>query len=70
MTNREKILKTNTYDLLCRIQRSLSESGGKISGLCIIEDLEGKARPCPDENSFGKGCELCIADWLSEEASP
>lgn len=68
MTNRNKLQNLNTYDLLCRIQRSLSDSGDKISGLCVIEDITRKSRPCPNDDSFGNGCELCIADWLNKEA--
>lgn len=63
MTNREKLTKTNIYDLLYTIQEALSEDGGKISGLCVIEDIEKKPRSCPE----GSTCGMCIANWLNQE---
>ena len=67
MTNREKLIKTNIYDLLCTIQKALMEDGGKISGLCVIEDIERKPRSCPEEGSM---CGMCIANWLNQDAEP
>lgn len=64
MTNREKLIKTNIYDLLCTIQKALIEDGCEISGLCVIEDIERKPRTCPD----GITCGMCIANWLNQEA--
>ena len=64
MTNREKLTKTNIYDLLCTIQKALMEDGGKISGLCVIEDIERKPRSCPE----GSPCGKCIQAWLNQEA--
>lgn len=66
MTNREKLTKTNIYDLLCRMQRVHSDSN--LSGLCVIENITGCERPCPGEDSFGWECPECIAQWLGEEA--
>ena len=66
MTNREKLTKTNIYDLLCTIQKALLEDDGKISGLCVIEDIERKPRSCPE----GSPCGMCIANWLNTEAEP
>ncbi len=68
MTNREKLIQTNIYDLLCSIQNSLSGSGAELSGLCIIEDITKKGKPCPEEVWFGSRCSECIAKWLDEEA--
>lgn len=72
MTNREKLIKTNIYDLLCSIQDGICcirESDG-ITGLCIIEDITKEPRACPSTGSFGKGCADCIAVWLDEETQP
>lgn len=66
MTNHEKLAKTNIYDLLCTIQKALIEDGCEISGLCVIEDIERKPRPCPE----GSTCGMCIANWLNQEVSP
>lgn len=64
MTNREKLIKTNIYDLLCTIQKALIEDPcGNISGLCVIEDIEKKPRSCPE----GSTCGMCIANWLNQE---
>ena len=71
MTNREKLLKTNIYDLLCTIQKAytiqaLLEDDGKISGVCVIENIEKKPRPCSEDGI----CSMCIANWLNQEADP
>lgn len=68
LTNRDKLIKTSPYDLLCEIQSALSSSDDNISGLCIIEDITKRARQCPEENWFGSRCRECIANWLNEEA--
>lgn len=68
MTNRKKLIQTNIYDLLCSIQNSLS--GAELSGLCIIEDITKKGKPCPEEVWFGSRCSECIAKWLDEEVCP
>ena len=68
MTNREKLTKTNIYDLLCRMQRSAFFADSELSGLCVIENITGCERPCPGEDSFGYVCPECIARWLGEEA--
>lgn len=65
MNNYEKLAKTNLYDLLCAIQTTANS--GNFTGLCVIENITGKGRECPTEDSFGEGCKQCISDWLREE---
>ena len=62
MTNREKILRTNLYDLMMTIQRS--------SMCCPIEVMGDK----PPNADCEKGllrlyqCPECIQEWLNAEA--
>ena len=63
MTNREKILKTNIYDLMMTIHRN----GHKF---CPIE-IVGVAKPKCLPSIYGlaqTNCEKCIQKWLNEEA--
>lgn len=60
MTNREKLIQTNIYDLLCRISSRRFDG----SRLCIFY-LLGERRTCPLIR-----CEKCIESWLNEEARP
>lgn len=57
MTNREKLTKTNIYDLLCRIN-------SQTPCFCIIQALGDENKPdiCDDK------CDKCIESWLNEEA--
>lgn len=60
MTNREKILNTNIYDLLKEmnvfiIQNSCYET-------CVLEALEQKRIACPYDR-----CEECIQNYLNKE---
>ena len=67
MTNREKLIKTGVYDLLCLMQERVCNDDA-ISGLCIVENIEGKPLPCPEGCSLGHGCRECIEKWLDKEA--
>lgn len=60
MTNRDKLIKTSPYDLLCKMQDNWL---GKMSCQCILDCVEGKHIDCTDE-----GCDRCIEQWLNEEA--
>ena len=57
MTNREKLIQTNIYDLLCRIN-------SQMPCFCIIQALGDENKPdiCDDK------CDKCIESWLNEEA--
>lgn len=61
MTNREKLIQTNIYDLLCRIDKGI-----KSQATCVIETLD-KDNACK-RCDLGKQCPECIAKWLNEEA--
>ncbi len=64
MTNREKILKTNIYDLMMTIRHN----GHKF---CPIEII-GAAKPKCLPSIYGlaqTNCEKCIQAWLNEEAT-
>ncbi len=60
MTNRERILKTNEYDLLTNIQKCLLESECR----CILDLLSAKYVHCENES-----CNECIRKWLNREES-
>lgn len=66
MTNREKLIKTNIYDLLCEIQKNTGNR--KLSGLCVLELILGRETVCPTDNNFRLNCQSCIRNWLNEEA--
>ena len=63
MKNRERLLKTNPYDLLLKAHKGLRKHG-----LCVIQFVglssSGVVDRCSDL------CELCIERWLNEEAKP
>lgn len=59
MTNREKLLKTNIYDLLCEINKNLLNVD--FYGACIMQGLDV-------DYKCGHNCGECIAKWLNEEA--
>ena len=62
MTNREKLTKTNIYDMLCDLNKAMA--GFRCD--CIMDALtDGKN----DYSALCCGsCGECIAKWLSEEA--
>ena len=65
MTNREKLTKTNIYDLLYTLNDNMLD----MFAFCVMEILPGKYDECPyqgDKHSCGE----CIARWLGEEARP
>lgn len=60
MTNREKLTKTNIYDLMMMIQKTG----------CPIWIVMGEAPPCWDNCvEDEEKCGDCIAQWLGEEAT-
>lgn len=68
MTNREKLIKTNIYDLLCEMQKNTGKR--ELSGLCVLELIIGKETACRTDNNFRINCRKCIQKWLAEEAQP
>lgn len=65
MTNREKLIKTNIYDLLCTINGNMLD----IFAFCIMETLPGNYDECIfPAYKRGERCNECIAKWLNEEA--
>lgn len=62
MTNRQRLLKTNEYDLLCRIQKCIDKEHIN----CVIDAITGNIRDCPIKE-YQCDCERCIQDWLNEE---
>lgn len=66
MTWRQKLLHTNIYDLLCRMQDNMEKVREQGETPCILNALSGKKefdRHC----GFRGHCPSCIAAWLNEE---
>jgi len=59
MTNRLKLINTNMYDLLLKINDKIKDKDGK----CILDMIEEKTIPCES----GKSCKDCIQDYLNQE---
>lgn len=57
MTNRERLLRTNPYDLLIMLNDSLEE-------ICVL-DIFGYQTL---KNCNGK-CDKCIENWLNQEVN-
>lgn len=64
MTNREKLLKSNIFDVLCDMNKAMT--GFRCD--CVMQALTGGridySSHCCDN------CGECIARWLGEEARP
>lgn len=70
MTNREKLLNTNIYDLLVIMQENIYEG----YSFCAIDLIIGKIHNCPDEMKGKVGaesrlavCKDCIQKYLNME---
>lgn len=61
MKNRERLLKTNEYDLLLRIQRYMDSWGD--GEMCVLEPIMMKNVL----NNCNKCCSKCIQKWLNDE---
>ena len=57
MTNRKRLLQSNEYDMLVKVQKYLSHSYDPT--LCILCALSGKDVECLSD------CEKCIQQWLN-----
>lgn len=65
MTNREKLLHTNIYDLLCRMQENISNVLEEET-ICYLDIVTGDHdEPCRSES-----CRECLQKFLNEEAKP
>lgn len=63
-TNRDALFGLCTYDLLCKINRGLSNID---SGICVLDALE---KHFMLSSYCGKGqCDKCIHEWLDKEAA-
>jgi len=62
MTNREKLLNTNIYDLLVKMNDNM------ITSMCVLDLFVDGFVACPKcETISDFNCNKCIADWLNEE---
>jgi hypothetical protein len=59
MTNREKLLNTNDYDLLCNMNKNLIENDS-----CIMEAFEAYSNYRCEKYLE---CDQCISDWMNED---
>lgn len=60
MTNREKLLNTNIYDLLLSLNKELTQISHYET--CVLEALEKKYIVCEYSN-----CDKCIQNYLNKE---
>ena len=78
MTNRQKLLKTSEYELLCRMNREVVNAQDRILecsespiNICIIDAITGDLTVCPDADrdtiGYKSACDACIAAWLNSE---
>lgn len=65
MTNRQKLIETNIYDVLCTLHDNMLN----MFAFCIMEILPGKYEECPYQGDKHM-CGECIQNWLNEEAKP
>lgn len=63
MTNRQKLIETNIYDLLCTLHDNMLD----MFAFCVMEILPGKYEECPYQGDKHR-CGDCIQNWLNEEA--
>ena len=72
MTNRERLLKTAEYDLLCRMQENIEKffvsSDDNGENICIMDILNAYRIGVRHRVANGD-CKKCIAAWLNEEAT-
>lgn len=72
MKNRDRyILKVNEADMLISMQTNIVT---KCGGYCVIDELTGKVRDCPEDMNGKVGkqsrlavCSKCIQKFLNEE---
>lgn len=60
MTNRLKLLNTNMYDLLIKMNNQIKQ---KDDILCVLNIIESHPVECPAD----KTCEECIQHYLNQE---
>lgn len=59
MTNRLKLINTNMYDLLLKINDKIKQKDRK----CILDMIEDLPMECPSE----KTCQECIQEYLNQK---
>lgn len=66
MTNREKLLQSNEYDLLCRMNENIRNFTSPCNPCIYI--AFGAKRRLQRCGKFNNDCKECIAAWLNEKA--
>lgn len=64
MTNRDKLFKLCTYDLLLKINSGLMKIDG--GDVCAVDALNGHY--AHSEYCYENQCDKCILEYLDEEA--
>ena len=67
MTNRERLLKTNMYDLLMNMNKNLGPTVPGYGGRCIMDALIGDDQKVADRCLGTNRCDECIQAYLNEE---
>lgn len=60
MNNRQKLINTNMYDLLLKINNKIQTK----NGMCILDMIEDKAVSCKKNMD----CVNCIQEYLNRES--
>lgn len=68
MTNREKMLQTAEYDLLCAANENLLQALYRDERACVMTAL-GEPNRNYRCKKYHPNCPDCIADWLNEEVN-
>lgn len=61
MTNREKLLNTNIYDLLVKINDNM------IASMCVLDLFVDGFVACPKCETNDFNCNECIQNYLNKE---
>lgn len=67
MKNREKLLKTNMYDILFQMNKNLNAAHPVYGDKCIMDALIGDEQKVADRCLGDNSCDRCIQSWLNEE---
>lgn len=65
MTNRQRLLKKNPYDVLLQMNTNINTHS--TDGSCIMDALIGDDQEVSDRCLGINGCDKCIQNWLNEE---
>lgn len=63
--NREKLMEQSLYDLLCSMNKTMTQLQDEGHRVCVLDALNVESGYCKHAKN-GCSCNECIADWLNE----